>query len=243
MPLLDHFRPPINRRLPWRTLHAGWLAELAVRLNTILPPGFVALESVQVGGRFELDIGTYEEDRDAQISPNGAGGTAVAPALWTPPAATGSFQAVFPEVFELRVYDSDVAGTLVATLELVSPANKDRETERQAFAAKCAAYLEAGASVIILDAVTNRRANLHNDIIRLFDAPPDLQLPPNTQQYAAAYRPVLRDEKLFIDIWTASFAVGSLLPTMPMRLTGDLFIPVDFERTYTETCRQRRLIE
>ena len=28
---------------------------------------------------------------------------------------------------------------------------------------------------------------------------------------------------------------------MPLRLTGDLFVPVEFELTYLETCRQRRL--
>ena len=27
---------------------------------------------------------------------------------------------------------------------------------------------------------------------------------------------------------------------MPLRLTGDLFVPVEFEATYQETCRQRR---
>lgn len=243
MPLLDHFRPPIGRRLPWRTLHAGWLAELAIRLNKTLPPGFVALESVQVGGRFELDIGTYEEDdRDASASPNGpTGGVAVAPAVWTPPAAVGSFPVVFPDSFELRVYDSDTSGTLVALIELVSPSNKDRKTERQAFAAKCAAYLGAGASVVVMDAVTTRRANLHNEIVRLLDAPPSLELAPDTQQYAAAYRPVRRDEKPHVDLWTAAFGVGDTLPTLPLRLTGDLFVPVEFEETYTATCRGRRL--
>jgi hypothetical protein len=29
---------------------------------------------------------------------------------------------------------------------------------------------------------------------------------------------------------------------MPLRLTGDLFVPVDFEATYMEACRRRRLV-
>ena len=244
MPIRDHFRPPILKRLPWRTLHAGWLGELAARLNAVLPPGFVALESVQVGGRFELDVATYEaEDPDPVEPPNGsAGGVAVAPSVWTPPAATGSFPAVFHDVFELRVYDSDTTGPLVAAIELVSPANKDRDAERKAFAAKCAAYLGGGASVVVLDAVTTRRASLHNEIVRLLDAPAALELPADASLYAAAYRPVRRDEKTLIDLWTAAFKVGDRLPTMPLRLTGDLFVPVEFEDTYTETCRRRRLL-
>jgi len=165
----------------------------------------------------------------------------VASAVWTPPASVGSFPAVPADSFELRVYDPDAAGILVAAVELVSPANKVRAAERQAFAAKCAAYLGAGACVVVLDVVTTRLANLHNEIVRLLEAPTEFELPPDTQQYAATYRPVRRDEKSLIDLWTASFALGDRLPTMPLRLTGDLFVPVEFEETYTETCRRRRL--
>lgn len=60
--------------------------------------------------------------------------------------------------------------------------------------------------------------------------------------YAVAYRPVLRQEKPEIDLWTAPVAVGQPLPTLPLRLTGDLFVPVEFEPAYQEACRRRRLI-
>jgi hypothetical protein len=59
--------------------------------------------------------------------------------------------------------------------------------------------------------------------------------------YAVAYRPVLRREHAEIDIWPAAFAVGDPLPELPLRLTGDLFMPVDFEANYQEACRRRRL--
>jgi hypothetical protein len=52
----------------------------------------------------------------------------------------------------------------------------------------------------------------------------------------------LRGETPQIDVWAESCAIGAALPTMPLRLTGDLFVPVEFEATYLETCRQRRLI-
>lgn len=44
-----------------------------------------------------------------------------------------------------------------------------------------------------------------------------------------------------IDLWPVRCAVGSPLPTLPLRLTGDLFVPVDFEVAYTEACRRRRI--
>jgi hypothetical protein len=139
------------------------------------------------------------------------------------------------------VYDPDPNGNLVAAIELISPANKDCPKNREAFVAKCAAYLGAGASLVILDAVTIRRANLHNELVRLLEGPPELALPANPPLYAAAYRPVIRDEKPSIDVWTAGFSVGDVLPTMPLRLTGDTFVPVEFEETYTITCRDRRM--
>jgi hypothetical protein len=244
MPLRDHFRPPVLGRLPWQSLHHGWIGELTARLNTILPRGFLALDTVRAGAQVEVDVGAYELEAPDSTSPlnEPSGGVAVAPVVWTPPAATGSFPAVFPDTYEVQVYAPDLSGTLVGAIELISPSNKDREPERQAFAAKCAAYLNGGASVVILDVVTNRKANLHNEILRLLDAPLELDLTAGAALYAAAYRPVTRDAKPQIDVWTATFVVGDRLPTMPLRLTDDLFAPVEFEETYTETCRRRRLM-
>jgi hypothetical protein len=59
--------------------------------------------------------------------------------------------------------------------------------------------------------------------------------------YAAAYRPVLRAGRPEIDAWLTTCAVGSPLPEMPLRLASDLFVPVDFESTYAEACRRRRI--
>jgi hypothetical protein len=62
-----------------------------------------------------------------------------------------------------------------------------------------------------------------------------------TALYAVAYRPILRHEQAEIELWPTSFAVGDPLPTLPLRLTGDLFVPVDLEASYQEACRRRRL--
>ena len=59
------------------------------------------------------------------------------------------------------IYDDEMARTLVAAVEVVSPANKDRATHRRAFVAKCAAYLQQGIGLIVVDVVTKRHASLH----------------------------------------------------------------------------------
>ncbi len=149
--------------------------------------------------------------------------------------------AAFSDTFEVRVFSTTAGLTLVAVIELVSPGNKDRPAERRAFAAKCASFLAQGISLIVMDIVTNRRANLHNDLMRLMEAAPDLDLPNEVNLYAVAYRPVCRGEREEIDLWVRPLAVGAPLPTLPLRLTGDLFVAVDFEAAYQEACRRRRL--
>jgi len=49
MPLLDHFRPPVIRRMPWETLQSVLIGMLAVQLNRLLPAEFVALDTVRLG--------------------------------------------------------------------------------------------------------------------------------------------------------------------------------------------------
>jgi hypothetical protein len=149
--------------------------------------------------------------------------------------------AIFAETFEVRVFSTLAGLTLVAAIELVSPGNKDRPEERLAFAAKCASYLYQGVSLVVIDIVTNRRANLHNEIVKLVPAARPSEMTANAALYAVAYRPVLRQDRPEIDIWPATFKVGDPLPTLPLRLTGDLFVPVEFETAYQEACRRRRL--
>ena len=58
-------------------------------------------------------------------------------------AATAALMAPasFPDRFEVLVFEAEEGATLVAAVELVSPANKDRPAHRRAFAVKCASYL------------------------------------------------------------------------------------------------------
>jgi hypothetical protein len=113
---------------------------MATTLNqSLLPAGFVAEARVQLGGQVEIDVGTFAED--AAECTSGTGGVA----LWAPPlpAATAPLDFRDPDVFEVQVIDEHEGPRLVAAIELVSPANKDRPANRRMFAVKCASYLYA----------------------------------------------------------------------------------------------------
>jgi hypothetical protein len=236
MPLLDHFHPPLHAQHHWESFHSNWATRIADALNeSWLPPEFLAEEYTHAGSRLEIDVATFEQ------TPRSNGpATAIAPA-YAPPAPARILPTVFPDSFEVRVFATAGGMTLVAAIELVSPGNKDRSENRRAFAAKCASYLYQGVSLIVIDIVTNRRANLHNETMRLMEMDANAELADDTILYAVAYRPVEREQQAQMEFWHETCAVGSPLPRMPLRLTGDLFVPVDFEATYHEACKRRRL--
>jgi hypothetical protein len=241
--LLDHFHPPLNERFEWESFHSTWATRIADVLNDRwLSPEFLAAEHTHAGSNLEIDVATFELPGGPARGPDGGSVTAtLQPQLWSPPAAAASVPAVFPDSFEVRVFNVMGGRKLVGAIELVSPSNKDRPEERRAFATKVAAFLHQGVSVIIMDIVTTRRTNLHNEVVRLMQWDPSAELPADAGLYAVAYRPVLRDQRPAVDLWMETFDIGSALPTMPLRLTGDIFVPIEFEATYQEACRRRRL--
>jgi hypothetical protein len=242
MPLLDHFHPPLHPRHHWESFHSNWATRLADTLNDQwLPPEFIAEEYTHAGSRLEIDVATFEQTPPAASPANNKPPLTLSSPVWAPPAPVYTMPAVFPDTFAVRIFTTTGGLTLVAAIELISPSNKDRPQEQRAFATKCASYLYQGVSLIIIDIVTNRPANLHNETMHLMNAATSFLFSEDINLYAVAYRPVLRHEQAEIDVWPATCAIGVPLPVLPLRLTGDLFVPVDFEASYHEACRRRRL--
>jgi hypothetical protein len=145
----------------------------------------------------------------------------------------------FSDKYEVRTHEG--GARLVAAIELVSPANKDRESHRRAFANKCAGYLAQGIAVIVIDVVTSRAGNLHADILQLLGRTSDSGLSDTIELYAVAYRPVVRNQAEVIELWPTALAVGKDLPMLPLALNAELCLPIDLEATYTAACNRRRL--
>lgn len=240
MPLLDHFRPPLSDTRHWQSFQARWASAIADELNgQLLPAGYYAEEQVHVGARVEIDVATFERGSTSEQEMRGGTAT-LAVAAWAPPAPDSVMPAVFPDVIEVLVFDSESGPTLVAAVELISPGNKDRPDARRAFAARCAAYLQQGIGLVIADTVTSRQANLHNDLVRLMEAEAGAAVTDDSL-YACAYRPVTGDEDPAIEIWSRPLAIGSPLPVLPLSIDKGATLPLDLEFTYTEARRRRRM--
>jgi hypothetical protein len=240
MPLLDHFHSPVSNR-SWESFHSRWVNSIADALNRMLPRRYVAEVQTRLGSSVEADVAEFEGPYEEEDGPPDGASGGVAVQAWAPPVTQLVAPAVFPDDFEVQVLDQRGGFRLVAVVELVSPANKDRPENRRAFAAKCAAYLQRGIGVIVVDVVTERRFNLHNELVDLLGWEEPFRMPAEAFLYAAAYRPARRQEKNQIDLWPVPLAVGSSLPLLPLALKGTRAVPIDLEATYTDARQRSRL--
>ncbi|MFO0960691.1 MAG: DUF4058 family protein [Isosphaeraceae bacterium] len=242
MPLRDHFRPSLGRRSSWEAVHGGWPMLIVLKLLPSLPPGFVAEPRFHLGSAIEIDVATLDADEQPNDLPDPSdGGIATATAAYVPPLPTLSVETDLPDadVYEVRVYKQAGDRRLVAAIELVSPANKDRPQHRRAFVAKCAALLQRRVSVTVVDPITIRSANLYRDLLELVGVPTPETRPPTL--YAVSCRVAERNDRWQLEAWESPLEIGQPLPTLPLWLADDRAIPLDLEASYQDTCRALRI--
>ena len=176
--------------------------------------------------RIEVDVATLREPPAVY-----AGGASSPGTQWSPsqPAWVGEIDGPDRDWFEVRIVEAAGGPRLVAAIELVSPANKDRPAHRQAFAGKCAGYLRQSIGLIVVDVVTDRHESLQRAIQDMLEL--DAVETLDSRLFAAAYRTVPQEETLRLEIWYGSVNARTTLPTLPFWLEADLAVPVDLEAT------------
>jgi hypothetical protein len=216
-------------------------------LGRRLPQRYIAEPQVHLGSSIEIDVATYEED-DADRSGAGEGDDAiddggVATAVWAPPRPTLAVATDLGDLdeYEVRVYDTRRGRRLVAAVEIVSPANKDRPEHRRAFVAKCATLLKDRVCVAIVDLVTTRPTNLYAELMEFIGQADPLLGDTPSPLYAVACRSLKEGEARLLETWTHPLTLGQALPTLPLWLAPDLAVPLELELSYEETCRVLRI--
>jgi hypothetical protein len=206
MPLRDHFRPPLDDAHSWEGFYGGWPAVIVQHLRKTLPTGYEAGPRVYLGTSMEVDVATFEK---------------------APPT--------FYE-YEVRIYDARRDRRLVAAIEIVSPANKDQPEYRNVFVAKCAALLQKGVAVNIVDLVTVRQSNLYADLLTFIEHSDPTLRTPRPHLYAAACRWVRPGDRAPLQAWSIILTLGQPLPTLPLWLSETRVVPLDLEPTYEQAC-------
>jgi hypothetical protein len=244
MPLRDHFHPPLENEASWEGFHGQWPAMIVIELGRKLPLGYAAEPRAHLGTYYEIDVASYEKDMPARFAPEDRveeGG--IATAVWAPPKPTLVVATEFPDQYEYEVliYDTKHHRRLVAAVEIVSPANKDRPEHRRLFVAKCAALLRQQVCVAVVDLVTTRQFNLYSDLLDLIGHGDLSPAPDSPPLYGAVCRWRRENDTPQLETWARDFAIGQPLPTLPLWLADDLAVPLDLETSYEETCRILRL--
>jgi hypothetical protein len=213
MPLRDHFHPPLADRRSWEGVHGLWPGMIVVDLNRRLPDRYVAEPRVHLGSPIQVDVATDDKETNRPRQ----------------------------DEYGVRVYDTQSGDRLVAAVEIVSPANKDRPEHRRAFMAKCEAWLQNRVCVMIVDLVTDSTSELYRELFELLgQTDPSLTDEPSAL-HAVACRLTKREAVWLVETWMEPLSIGQPLPTLPLWLTDELAVPVDLESSYEETCRVLRL--
>ncbi|HEY2253987.1 MAG TPA: DUF4058 family protein [Planctomycetaceae bacterium] len=218
--------------------HTVWVGQLRTALNEgLLPDGFYALTEQHVG-RSIADVLTLHASpamSDPVPLPPLAGGTAVAEA----PPRVRRKQTVEPAGLARRrsLAIRHVSGhRLIALVEIISPANKDRPQHVEEFAAKAVSALDAGVHLLLIDLLPPGRhdpCGMHGIIRqRLDESDEPYDLPADEPLTMAGYAAGPQ-----IEIYLEHVAVGSALPEMPLFLSPDRYINVPVEPTYEAAYR------
>lgn len=212
--------------------HSAWITHLAEPLNGgILPGGYYALAE-QHAGLLIPDILTFRHtDTAVGEAPPGGGAVAVAEA---PPRVSRRLvatpEAVYRRLRRTLAIRAARGHHLVAILEIVSPANKDRPASVEALTEKIASALRCGCHVLLVDLLPPGRHDpqgIHGPVWEgygsLADDPATDDKPYTLASYVA---------EPFTEAFVEPLGLGDDLPEMPLFLQADSYVNVPLESTY-----------
>jgi hypothetical protein len=121
---------------------------------------------------------------------------------------------------------------VVALVEIVSPANKDRKAHVTTFVNKMVAALQLGIHVLLIDLFPPGRHDpngLHGAVWDRFE-PDEKNAPPDDRPFALAAYTGSKPAKAYVSF----VALGAVLPPVPLFLTAERFVNLELEPGYTE---------
>lgn len=213
--------------------HTAWIPELRKALNRgILPDGYYALAEQHVGGSI-ADVLTLHGDRLEDGSNGGSNGRGLAVAE-APPRVR--YRKTIEPVALLRrrsLAVRHVSGhRLVALVEILSPANKDRTERVDEFVSKVVSALDAGVHVLVVDLCPPGPRDPHgiHELIMqsLSDSEETYELPKDEPLTLASY-----EASAQIDAHVEYCAVGAELPDMPLFYQPGRYVNVPLPSTYS----------
>jgi hypothetical protein len=217
----------------YHDFHNAWITHLKEALNAgILPEGYYAL-SEQHAGRVIADVLTLHEDSSSGLLDRG--GVAVVDA---PPQVgrkmIASENAAYRALRRTLAVRHVSEHRLVALVEILSPANKDRRQSVQDFVTKAVGAVRAGCHLTLVDLFQPTAFDpqgIHGEIWQYFD-PEDYAIPEAQPFTLAAYCSGDVPEAYVVHI-----APGEEVPQMPLFLSPTSYVNVPFAEAYDTAWR------
>jgi hypothetical protein len=214
--------------------HNAWITRLRDAFNDgLLPPGYYA-QGEQWAGQIQTDVLTLRAGREP-ASPEGGGVVVVEQ---TPPQVSrrvASSEAAHVRAARRTLVIRHASGhSVVALLEILSPANKDRPRSVSDFVDKAVSAIRQGIHLLVVDLFPpgphdprGIHALIWEDYGDELDAPPPGQ-PVALASYLARTLP---------EAYLEFVAVGAALPAMPLFLDLHAYLTVPLAATYDQAYR------
>lgn len=214
--------------------HTTWITHVSEALNGgLLPEGYYAMAE-QHAGRVIADILTLRVDDDSLFAPRDSGPVAVASPPRVSRKAVAGPNATYRAMRRTLTIRHVSNHRIVALLEILSPANKDRLSSVDDFVEKAHSALKRGCHLLIIDLFppgTHDPKGIHGAIWEAFDSE-DYEPPPDKPLILAAYMALP-----IVEVNYEPLAVGDELPDGPLYLQKDWFVNVPLEATYQAAYR------
>lgn len=218
----------------FHAFHVAWIPQIQQALNGgLLPDGYYALAE-QHAGRTIADVLALHASpapvEEPPPLPPATGGTALAEA----PPRVRYRRTIEAEVLARTrsLAIRHVSGhRLVALLEIVSPANKDRARHVEDLAAKAVNALNAGVNVLLIDLLPpgpHDTEGLHGAVCHRLEEGADPDAVPADEPLTL----VSYVAGPLIEVFLERVGVGAALPAMPLFVRPDRYVSVPLEETY-----------
>lgn len=219
----------------FHALHGAWITHLQEALNAgLLPEGFYAM-SEQHGGQIVAAVLTFNlNDAAPGVAPAvGVLTRAAAPPCvgWKAMSSPEKAARALRKTLAIRHASNH---RMVAIIEILSPANKDRAGNVADFVRKAQSAINLGCHLLLIDLFPPGRSDLDGMHAAIWDAfgdelaTPPADKPLTLATYLAAPLP---------EAYLEFVAVGTPLPEMPLFLDADGYVNVPLEPTYMAAYR------
>ena len=141
----------------------------------------------------------------------------------------------------MLIHDQELCRDLVASVQIVSPSNKNTPEHRRAFVAKCGAILRERVSLTVIDFVTEGTANLYGELMRTLGHSDPIVGDPPVSIYAVTVRVRQTRDGRRMESWFHPLTIGQPLPQLPIWLADDIVVPLDLEPLYEQTLKSLRI--